>query len=205
MRIAHYLLAFSFLWAAASSALAARPLDQVKSTTDRVIAILNDPALQGEAQRSERRGLIHQELEQRFDWNAISRGALGRHWAKLTPEQQKEFMEVFKVFLERVYLDRIEPYYAQLDRITYQGERLVDDKFASVRAVITTTQKVDHPIEYRLHQTTPGDWRVYDVVVEGVSLVRNYRTQFDGIVSRSSYQGLINDLRSRIESNKLEP
>jgi phospholipid transport system substrate-binding protein len=205
MKPAHLLLLPCFLWIAQTSVLAERALDQIRQTTDRIISLLEDPALKSETRSQERQQLIRKELDERFDWVAISRGTLGRQWTKLTPAQQQEFMDVFKLFLERVYLDRIEPYYAQLDRITYRGERLVDNKYASVQAVITTTQKVDHPVEYRLQQTAPGVWRVYDVIVEGVSLVRNYRTQFEEILNRSSFQALIQDLKSRIESNKLEP
>jgi phospholipid transport system substrate-binding protein len=204
MRHALFFVLVCFLLRPIESALAKTATDQVRHTTDRIIAILNDPALSGDSHRQQRQKLIRQELEERFDWNVITRSVLGRHWTKMNAQQQKEFTQVFQTFLERVYLDRIEPYYAQLDQITYRGEKIIDKKYASVQAVITTTQKIDHPVEYRLHQTTPGAWQVYDVIVEGVSLVRNYRTQFDEVISRSGYQGLIGDLKRRTETNKLD-
>ena len=187
-------------WCLALSALAApslRPMDQVRSTADKIIAILKDPALAGDAKTAERHRAIRGELEERFDWANICRSCLGRHWAKASREQQAEFIDLFKQFLERTYLDRIEPYYSQLDHIDYQGERIADQNYASVRTVVVTKQKIDHPVEYRLERSPSGSWRVYDVVVEGVSLVKNYRTQFDEIINRSSFAGLLSELKSK--------
>lgn len=180
------------------AANAMRPLEQVRSTADRIIGILGDPNLAGDAKRLERRRLIREELEQQFDWNSICRSCLGRHWPKLTREQQKEFMDVFKQFLERTYLDRIEPYYSELERIEYQGEKIVENDYASVKTVVVTKQKIEHPVEYRLQKTSAGSWQVYDAVIEGVSLVKNYRTQFDEILTRSSFTDLMNDLRAKM-------
>src|SRR6185436_6636635 len=122
------------------------------------------------------------------------------HWQKRTPAEQKEFMDLFKQFLERTYLDKIEPYYNELDKITYQGEKIIDN-YASVKSVITTKRQIDHPVEYRLEKGSNNNWRVYDVLIEGVSLVKNYRVQFDEIISKSSFEGLIKDLRTKIETN----
>jgi phospholipid transport system substrate-binding protein len=193
--------AFVALWLGlllAPSIRADQPSDQVRRTADKIISILNDPSLQGEPKRAERHRQIRQELEERFDWNSICRSSIGRHWAKLTPEQQKEFIELFKHFLETTYLDRIEPYYNELDKIDYHGERILENNYASVKTVITTKRKLEHPVEYRLEKSPRGDWRVYDVIIEGVSLVKNYRTQFDEIIIRSSYQGLVSELKAKI-------
>lgn len=173
------------------------PLEQVRATADKVIGLLNDPSLQGDSKRVERHRLIRAELEERFDWNSIGRSCLGRHWSKLSAAQQKEFIELFKSFLERTYLDRIEPYYQELDRVEYQGERILETKYASVKSVIFTKQKVGHSVEYRLEKGPAGAWRVYDVVIEGVSFAKNYRTQFDEIISRSSVEDLLKDLRTK--------
>jgi phospholipid transport system substrate-binding protein len=188
------LLVSVFLLAATSPE---RPLLQVRSTADKIIGILNDPNLQGEPKRAERHRLIREELDQRFDWNTICRSALGRHWAKLSPSQRTEFIDLFKQFLERTYLDRIEPYYTQLERIDYQGERILEGNYASVKTMVHTKQNLSHPVEYRLEKNSTGIWQVYDVLIEGVSLIKNYRTQFDEIISRSSYEGLLNDLRTK--------
>jgi phospholipid transport system substrate-binding protein len=200
MKTAVSILVLSFGLTLLHAASVDRPTDQVKRTADKIIAILNDASLQGPDHKAERRRLILQELDQRFDWSAICRGCLGRHWAKLSTDQRREFVDLFKHFLERTYLDRIEPYYNDLEKIEYQGEKVID-AYASVKSVVSTKQKVDHPVEYRLERSSEG-WRVYDIVIEGVSLVNNYRTQFDEIINKSSYQGLINDLRSKTESKQ---
>lgn len=178
------------------------PLKEVRSTAEKIVSILSEPALQGEAKKAERRRLIKEELETRFDWNTICRSSLGRHWTRLSGNQQKEFIELFKQFLERTYLDRIEPYYRQLDEIKYHGERILENRYASVKTSIVTTQKIEHPVEYRLELSASGAWQVYDIVIEGVSLVKNYRTQFDEIVARSSVQGLLDDLKAKIAANQ---
>ena len=176
---------------------AQRATEQVRTTADKIVAILSNPNLQGDGNRTERHRLIRKELEERFDWASICRSSLGRHWSKLTREQQTEFLELFKKFLETTYMDRIEPYYNELDRIEYQGERIAEDNYASVKTTVVTKQKVEHPVEYRLEKSGADVWRVYDVVIEGVSLVKNYRTQFDEIITRSSVQGLMNELKTK--------
>lgn len=201
MKLGNFLLACFLFLLLAASGRPDRPLDQVRNTADKVIAILTDPNLQGDAKRTERHRLLRQELEERFDWTTICRSCLGRHWSSLTRDQQREFMELFKQFLERTYLDRIEPYYNELDHIDYQGERILDSDYASVKTLVVTKQKIDHPVEYRLQKASSGNWRVYDVVIEGVSLVRNYRTQFDEIITKSSYQGLVNDLKAKTSAS----
>ena len=197
MKAGFFILILSLLINVARAAAPERPGEQVRATTDKIIAILKRPDLQGEAKRAERHRLIREEIETRFDWDKIARSCLGRHWPKLSKQQQAEFMDAFKQFLEHTYLDRIEPYYDQLERIDYQGERIAENIYASVRTSVVTKQKIDHPVEYRLEKSQGGLWRVYDVVIEGVSLVKNYRTQFDEIMTRSSFDGLLSELKSK--------
>jgi phospholipid transport system substrate-binding protein len=188
------------LFALQASAAPARPTDEVKATTDRVITILRAPDLQGDSHKTERRRLMRQTLDERFDWTGIARSSLGRHWAKRSPEEQKEFVKIFSEFLERTYLDKFEAYYTDLDKIDYQSERIIKT-YASVKAVVTTKEKIDHPVEYRMQQAAPAQaWRIYDVVIEGVSLVNNYRAQFDEIIAKSSYEKLIADLQQKLET-----
>jgi phospholipid transport system substrate-binding protein len=203
MRLAWSVL-FSTLLVLLAAAPPDRPLEQVRATAEKILSILRDPNLQGDSKRTERRKVIRQELERRFDWNTICRSCLGRHWSKLSRDQQREFMELFRDFLQRIYLDRIEPYYDQLDHIDYQGERILEGNYASVKTVVATKQRIDHPVEYRLEKSETEGWRVYDVVIEGVSLVKNYRTQFDEIITRSSYQGLVNDLKAKVAAGPVK-
>ncbi len=196
------LLVVMLWWGLLVPAQAGRPTDEVKSTTDRVLAILNDASLQGEARKSERRLKLHQELAARFEWTLIARGCLGRHWLKRSPEEQREFIRCFTRLLEETYLGKIETYYTDLDRIVYQGERIIDNA-ASVKVLVTTKKGQEHPVEYRLEQGAGGkEWRVYDVLIEGVSMVKNYRVQFDEIMAKSSFDQLIADIKAKLEQNK---
>jgi phospholipid transport system substrate-binding protein len=191
------ILVFAALWAALASANAGPPTEEVRSTADRVVSLLRDPGLQGDARKAERRRQVRAELDIRFDWDGIARASLGRHWAKRSAGEQKEFVRLFGRFLAETYLDKIEPYYQELDRIDYKGEKIIEG-YASVRTVVNTKGDVQHPVEYRLQISgSTGHWRVYDVVIEGVSLVHNYREQFDDIIAKSSYQKLVADLKAK--------
>jgi phospholipid transport system substrate-binding protein len=191
-----------FILGLALPVYAARPTDEVKTSADRIVAILDDAGLKGDAHRSERRRLIREELDRRFDWPGIARSCLGRHWSKRSRDEQKEFIRLFVQFLEVTYLDKFETYYSDLDKIEYQGEKIIEN-YASVRSVITTKAKVDHPVEYRLQKAPAnGVWQIYDVIIEGVSMVKNYREQFDDIIAKSSYEKLIADIKSKLDTAK---
>lgn len=194
-------MTLSALFALAPLVRAGQPTDEVKATADRIIGIMNDASLEGDAKKVERRHLIRLELDKRFDWPYIARSCLGRHWAKRSPVEQQEFVKLFVDFLEDTYMEKFETYYGDFDKIDYHGEKIASAGtmlYASVRTTLTTKAKVDHPVEYRLHKAQGANaWQVYDVVIEGVSMVRNYREQFDEILARSSYDKLIADLKSR--------
>ena len=173
-------------------ARAEQPTAEIRATTDHVLALLRDPALNTDARKSERRQLIRKELDQRVDWATIARSSLGRHWAKRTRAEQAEFVTRLQP-LSRGNLHRqsSRPIMSELDKIDYLGEKIIDD-YASVKAQVTTKDQVVHPVEYRL-QKSGKDWRIYDVLLEGVSLVKNYRDQFDEILS----QILLRETRGR--------
>jgi phospholipid transport system substrate-binding protein len=177
-------------------ACADEPTAQVRATTDKILALMADPALKNEACNSERRQLIRKELDQRIDWATAARSSLGRHWAKRTRAEQTEFVSLFSRFLEETFIDKFETHHAELDKVEYLGEKIIDD-YASVKAHVTTKDQIVHPVEYRL-QISGKDWRIYDVLLEGVSLVKNYRDQFDEILAKSPYEKLVADLRSKI-------
>ena len=186
------------LLAMASSlcANAGEPTAQIRASTDKILALLSDPPLKSDAHRPERRQLIRNELEQRVDWATVARSSLGRHWGKRTRAEQTEFVTVFSRFLAETCIDKFQTNYVELKKIEYLGEKIIDD-YASVKAQVTTKDQIDHPVEYRL-QKSGNDWRIYDVLLEGVSLVKNYRDQFDEILAKSSYDKLLADLRAKI-------
>lgn len=177
--------------------LAGEPTDQIKQTTDKMIAILNDPALKDPSKAEERRKAIRNVANERFDWTGMAMRSLARHWRERTNEQKKEFVPLFTDLLERTYMKRIENYSG--DKVSYDGEK-VDGKYSLVKVRIFTDKQVEIPVVYKLKKKGP-EWKIYDVSIEGVSLVNNYRKQFDSIILSSSYEGLVEKLREKVAKN----
>ena len=176
-----------------SSAHAGPATDALKPEIDQVIAVLQDPALKGESKAAERRQALHGVTDSVFDWTEMAKRALGRHWTARSPAEQEEFVGLFRDLLERAYVGKIERYTGE--PITYTGETS-DGSQTTVRTKILTRQGQEIGIDYRMLRE--GDrWRIYDVQVEGISLVNNYRTQFDGIIKTSSYEELVKRLKAR--------
>jgi phospholipid transport system substrate-binding protein len=178
----------------AVSGWAGEPMDQIKQTTDTILSIVSDPALKAPPKAEERRRRIRNAVDQRFDWEEMARRSLGRHWAQRTSEEKKEFVHLFGDLLERTYMDKIEGYSGE--KVQYEGDTLEGD-YAVVRVKIVTQKNVDIPVEYRL-QKKGNNWLVYDVSIEGVSLVNNYRTQFNSIMVGSSYADLVKRLKAKV-------
>lgn len=182
-------------------ALAGPPTDQVRNRVDRVIKILEDPQFKLEARAAERRAAIRTIAGELFDFREISQRSLARHWQQRSPAEREEFSRLFGDLLELSYVSKIELYSGE--KIQYLGEML-DGEHATVRTRIVTKQGTEIPVDYRLLRQ--GDqWRAYDVLIEGVSLVGNYRTQFNSVIRRSSYDGLVKALRSRLEEASVAP
>ena len=174
------------------TASAGAPTDQLKAPVDRVIRILQDPKLKPDSMAAERRAAIRKEAESIFDFPETAKRALGHHWQSLGAAEQSEFVSLFTDLLERAYLGKIERYSGE--PITYTGDSIEGD-LATVKTKFTTKQGTEIPIEYRLLRH--GDrWQVYDVLIEGVSLIANYRAQFDRIMRTGSYQELARRLRA---------
>ncbi len=198
MKLNSWILVTFIALTASLTSRAGQPTDQVKVTTDKVLGLLTAPNLQGD-KKVERRQAIRKEIDRRFNWPTIARGCLGRHWTKRSPAERKEFASLFSRFLEDTYLDKFETYYTDLDKIDYLGEKIIDD-YASVRLQITTKKQIAHPVEYRLEKSG-AEWQIYDVLIEGVSLVKNYRDQFDEIIARSGYEKLVADLKAKLPAD----
>jgi len=175
--------------------LAADPMDEVKQTTDKILSIVTNPTLKAPPKTEEREKLIRQAVDERFDWEEMARRSLGIHWAARTAEEKKEFVRLFSDLVERTYMKKVEDYSGE--KVLYEGESK-EGNYASVRVKIVTKRGEDIPVEYRLKKEK-DDWFVYDVSIEGVSLVNNYRTQFNSILSQSSYENLIKRLREKAE------
>ncbi len=179
----------------AGAAFAGPPTEQLKSEIDRVVKTLDDPNLKGDAKTVERRSRVRSIANDIFDWAETAKRSLARHWQPLSDGQREEFVKLFGDLLERSYISKIELYGGE--RIVYVGES-VDGDLAVVRTKILTKQGTEVPIEYRMIRR--GDrWMVYDVVIESVSMVANYRTQFNRIIQTSSYQELVKKMKSKQE------
>jgi len=176
--------------------LAGEPTEQIKQTTDKILSIVKDPALKGPTQAQKRRGLIHEAVDERFEWEEMARRSLGRYWAQRTAEEKKEFVSLFSDLLEQTYMSKVEDYSGE--RVRYDAEANEDD-YAVVKVNIITQKNKNIPVEYRL-QKKGNEWLVYDVSIEGVSLVQNYRTQFNSIILQSSYENLIKRLKAKVSS-----
>lgn len=176
-------------------ALAANPMEEIKQTTDKILSIVTNPALKAPLKTAEREKLIRQAVDERFNWEEMARRSLATHWAKRTPEEKKEFIRLYADLLERTYMKKVEDYSGE--KVLYEGE-IKEGDYATVKVKIVTKKNKDIPVEYRLMKN--GDsWFIYDVSIEGVSLVNNYRTQFNSIISQSSYENLVKKLREKVE------
>ncbi len=188
---------FLLVFALAAPALGGEPTDQIKVTVDKIIAILNDPELTIPEKDEERRKLIRRAADERFDWHEMARRTLARHWRKRTDQEREAFVPLFTDLLERTYMNRVKNYSGE--RVVYEGER-VKGKYSLVSVTVFTSKEVEIPVEYRL-QKKGEEWLIYDVSIEGVSLVNNYRTQFNSIILNSSYEGLVEKLKEKIARN----
>ncbi len=174
-------------------AWAGPPTEAVKSTVDEVIRILQDPALKAQPQR--RRQMVKQTVDRRFDYEEMAQRALP-NWQSLSAGQRREFVSLFAELLEASYADKLMKYSGE--KVAYVGES-GDGERAEVRTLLV--RKNDRiPMNYRLLNTS--GWAVYDVVIEGVSLVNNYRSQFSRVIRESSYADLVRRLRNKVEEQR---
>jgi phospholipid transport system substrate-binding protein len=186
----------SAVWLSALGlATAGEPTDLVRQITDQVLKILEDPQFQAPNRHAERQERLHKIAEQVFDWQEMARRALAVHWRERTPQEQQEFVRLFRDLVEGTYINRLESAIQEKREIQYVGEQ-VDGSRAAVKTSVVTRRNQQVPIEYRL-QKADGRWLIYDVLVEGISLVNNYRSQFNRIITSSSYNDLVQKMKNR--------
>ncbi len=177
----------------ARDAAAGPPTDQLRRSIDLVLKILSDSELKTEAKTAQRRAMVRTVANEIFDFGEISQRSLGRHWQARTPAEREEFIRLFGDLLEHSYITKIEGYSGE--KIQYAGE-LADGEQATVKTRIVTKQGTEIPVDYRMFRNGER-WRAYDVAIEGVSLVANYRTQFNSIIGRTGYPDLVAKLRAK--------
>lgn len=168
------------------------PTVVVRGTIDEVIRLVSDEGLKTPDQATHRRQLLEESIGQHFDFEEMAKRSLAAHWRNRSEAEHQEFATLFQSLLSKTYAGKIENYSGE--KVQYLKERL-KDSFAEVQTTIVSN-KTEISLDYRL-LLKDGDWRVYDVVVDGVSLVKNYRVQFDRIIRDSSYEELVKTLRDK--------
>jgi phospholipid transport system substrate-binding protein len=186
------LLALTLLPRAANAGV---PTEQIKATVDKALVVLRDPKLKPAVKLKERRDELRKVLFARFDFTEMARRSLGANWRRRTPQEQEEFVRLFTDVLERSYADIIESYTDE--KIVYLNER-VDSEFADVNSKIITSKGQEYTLNYKVH-LVGSEWKVYDVVAENISLVNNYRSQFNRVISKDSYEELVRRLKDKSE------
>src|SRR5713226_6000272 len=179
---------------AVAPAAAGVPTEQLRGAVERVLKTLDDPALKGEGKVGERRVAVRKIANEIFDFGEIAKRSMARHWPPLSEAQRNEFVGLFADLLERSYISKIETYGGE--KIQYIAER-ADGEYATVSTKIMTKNGTEVPVDYRMIRRSGDRWLVYDVSIEGVSLVSNYRTQFNKIIQTSSYNELVSKLKNK--------
>lgn len=179
-------------WGAAPALAGGAATEAMKGTINEVIRILSDPGMKKPARAKERRQLLEKVVGARFNYEEMSKRSLAAQWQKLNDKERAEFVDLFRQLLTNSYADKVEGYSGE--QVHYLNERLEGD-YAEVRTK-AISGKAEIPLDYRLLKRD-GDWQVYDVVVDGVSLVSNYRGQFAKIIRSSGYDDLVKQLREK--------
>jgi phospholipid transport system substrate-binding protein len=181
---------------ASAEARAGQPTEQLRTQIDRVIKVLEDPELKKDTRLKERRAAVRKIANDIFDFGETAKRSLARHWPPRTPAEREEFIALFADLLERSYISKIELYGGE--KIGYIGETVESD-LATVRTKLVTRQQTEIPVDYRMMLKRGNRWLVYDVIIEGVSLIANYRVQFNKIITTSSYQELVKRMKAKQE------
>jgi phospholipid transport system substrate-binding protein len=174
-------------------AKAGAPLETVEANVKEVLDVLRNPALQGEANKKAKEEKIEAIANEMFDYVALSRLTLGRSWRDFNKEQQKEFVRLYRIILKQAYMDRILAY--TNEKVVFDRDIMLSENKAEVQTIVIT-KSAEVPIDYRVY-LKDGKWKVYDVVVEGISLVQNYRTQFREILANNSPEEVLKILREK--------
>lgn len=186
----------------ASAAAATGPREQVERTVAAVRAVIDDPALQGPAHEAERRERVRRIIHEAFAFEDMARAALGESWSRLGPAERTEFSDLFGDLFESSYNALVLRFLGA--SATTFGAETIEDGQALVRTTLVRPEEGELPVDYRLVEREPGRWAMADVVVDGVSLARNYRAQFEKILRRGSYATLVEKMRLKLAAARAE-
>jgi len=171
---------------------AGEPTEEIRSAIYKGLAVLNDESLRANG-KNEHMKRLREIVRPLFNFKEMARRSLGRHWRDMTPEDRTEFVTVFANLLETTYAEKIDLYRG--GDVNFVRE-VVDEDYARVDSKVKDTKGTDYSVSYKLLRED-GDWKIYDVVVENVSLINNYRAQFGRIIRKSSYKELIERIRQK--------
>lgn len=192
------ILAFAITLAAANIASAdISPTDSIRGSVDGILTLLQNKELDKVTRRKEMRKVING----RFDFRAMSQSTLATNWKKASKEQQQEFVTLFSQLIENTYIGRVEAYTDE--KVDYPGEKVKGKK--AVVATLILTASADIPIDYKVYQKKNGEWWVYDVIIEGISLISNYRSSYRDIVSKEGVDGLLAKMRDKLKELETQP
>ena len=193
-RITGLILIFIFLLVIPLQGYATTPMETVETGVNKVLKKLSDPAFKAKP-KDQQIAAISAEIESVFDFQELSRRTLGKQWKKMSAEQQTEFVGLFRELLQGVYADRLLAYSDQ--KVLFEKEIMLKKGRAEVQSYLQTSDGKKVPLFYRLTDKS-GSWKVYDIIIEGVSMVKNYRTQFRKIISKDSPEKLLEILREKV-------
>lgn len=188
-------LGFLMFFLSALPGYAGAPLDAVQTNVNKVLDVLRDPKLKGESAKGIKKEKLEAIYEQMFDEVELSMRTMGGNWTKLNTAQQKEFIQLYRQILEKAYIDKILSY--TNEKIVFPKESMLSNHQAEVQTNVITSSK-EIPIFYKVI-LKGGAWKVYDVVVENVSLVQNYRSQFNAILAKDTPDQLLEILRKKVK------
>ena len=186
-----------FILSAPSLLWAGKPMDEIRVAVTHALQTLKKQEIKSNPQRRELAERLEKIIDPVFDFREMAKRSLGIHWRDLTPGEQQEFVPLFKDFLSSVYLGRIGFYNGE--KVRFTGET-VGKNYAEVDTQVVGKNGDQIPVVYMLKRTD-GDWKVYDVIVDNVSIDNNYRSQFDRVISRSSYQELVKRIKQRVDAS----
>jgi phospholipid transport system substrate-binding protein len=181
-----------FVLAPVPGAWAGAPTDQLRGGVDRVFKILRDPAMAGDANVTQRRAAILTAAGTIFDFGEMAKRSLGQHWTERTPAERSQFTALFTELMQHSYINKVDQHGGA--KMVYRGETIEGDH-AAVKTTIPLSNGSEMPLEYRMH-TADARWQVYDLSIDGISLISNYRSQFNKVIRTTSYDTLVTKLKS---------
>src|SRR5882724_4308376 len=193
LRFRFFLVAIVFALMIVDRAGAATPREQIQSSVEKVIAILKDPRLKPEAKKNERIEQLRQVIFPKFDFTEMAKRSLGADWQRRKPEEQQEFVKLFTDLIESSYASNLDSYNGE--KVVFTGDKQ-DGEYAQVDTKIVGNKGDESTVSYKLRQAG-SDWKIYDVVIENISIVNNYRSQFSRVIARSSFEDLLRQMKDK--------